>query len=115
MTEQEAVDAFGALSQEHRLRIVRRLIEEGPDGLAAGALAGAVGISPSNVSFHLSHLERAGLVRSRRKSRCIIYSIMFPAISDLVGFLMNDCCQGHPEICWPDSASTCRPKRKAHV
>jgi ArsR family transcriptional regulator, arsenate/arsenite/antimonite-responsive transcriptional repressor len=115
MTEQDAIVAFGALSQEHRLRIVRRLVKAGTEGLSAGALAEAVGISPSNVSFHLSHLERAKLIRSRRESRSIIYSLAFPALSGLIGFLMNDCCDGHPEICLPNSASTCKPKRKAHV
>jgi ArsR family transcriptional regulator, arsenate/arsenite/antimonite-responsive transcriptional repressor len=115
MTEQDAIAAFGALSQVHRLRIVRRLVKAGTDGLSAGALAEAVGISPSNVSFHLSHLERAGLIQSRRESRSILYSLTFSALSGLVGFLMNDCCDSHPEICLPNSVFNCKPKRKAHV
>jgi DNA-binding transcriptional ArsR family regulator len=115
MKESQALDVFAALAQEHRLRIVRRLVKAGPDGLPAGALAEAVGISPSNVSFHLSHLEHAGLIRPRRESRSIVYSLVFPAISDLVGFLTNDCCDGHPEICLPNRVSTCKPKRRAYV
>ena len=115
MKEHDAMIAFGALAQEHRLRIVRRLVKAGPDGLSAGVLAEVAGISSSNVSFHLSHLERAGLVQARRMSRSIIYSILFPALSDLIDFLTNDCCEGRPDVCWPNSSTNCKPKRKAHV
>ena len=66
MDERQAVNAFAALAQETRLRIVRLLGQAGPDGMAAGSVAEAVGASPSNMSFHLKELERAGLVQSRR-------------------------------------------------
>ncbi|WP_029005714.1 ArsR/SmtB family transcription factor [Azorhizobium doebereinerae] len=105
MDEQQAISAFSALAQAHRLRIVRALVEAGPDGLAAGALAAAGGISSSNLSFHLKELEHAGLVRSRRASRSIIYSACLTALSGLVAFLMQDCCQGHPEVCAPAAAA----------
>ncbi|MDB6454288.1 ArsR/SmtB family transcription factor [Falsirhodobacter sp. 20TX0035] len=101
MEEERALAAFAALSQETRLRIVRRLIQAGPDGLAAGALGEAVGAATSRLSFHLTHLEHAGLIRSRRDGRFIIYTVLYPAFTDLIGFLLRDCCQGHPEICAP--------------
>ena len=101
MQEDEALDAFGALSQETRLRMVRALVQAGPEGMAAGAVGEAVGASSSAASFHLSHLERAGLVQSRREARSIIYSARYSTLSALVEFLMRDCCQGHPEICTP--------------
>ncbi len=101
MEEQQALDALAALSQETRLRIVRLLVQTGPNGLAAGVIGEAVGASSSNVSFHLAHLERAGLIRSRREARSIIYSASYPTLTALVGFLMKDCCQGHPEVCRP--------------
>lgn len=101
MDERQALAAFAALSQETRLRIVRRLVEAGPDGLAAGAVAAAVGASSSNVSFHLKELERAGLIGSRRASRSIIYAAAYPALSGLIQFLMKDCCRGRPEVCDP--------------
>lgn len=104
MDERAAVEAFGALSQETRLRMIRALVVAGKDGLAAGAVAEAVEASSSSTSFHLANLERAGLVHSRRESRSIVYTADFTGLSDLVAFLMRDCCQGHPEVCVPASA-----------
>jgi ArsR family transcriptional regulator len=99
MNERQALIAFAALAQEHRLRLVRQLVMVGPDGLASGTLASEVGISASSVSFHLKELEHAGLAQSRREGRSIIYSAAYPALSGLVEFLMKDCCQGHPAVC----------------
>jgi len=105
MKEMQALDAFAALSQETRLRIVRLLVEAGPDGMPAGAIGEAVKASSSNVSFHLSHLERAGLIESRREARSIIYSAAYPALGGLIAFLMRDCCKGRPEVCAPAVAA----------
>ena len=107
--------AFAALSQETRIRIVRLLVQAGPEGIAAGAIGGAVGASSSNVSFHLSHLERAGLVQSRRAARSIIYSANVKGLADLIRFLMEDCCRGNPQICAPvveslSTACSCEPE-----
>ncbi|WP_041605194.1 ArsR/SmtB family transcription factor [Tistrella mobilis] len=106
MDEPQALTAFAALSQETRLRIVRLLVTAGPDGLAAGAIGEAMGgASSSRMSFHLGQLQQAGLVTSRRNGRSILYSAAYPALSDLVDFLMRDCCQGHPAVCAPASAA----------
>lgn len=104
MKETQALDAFAALSQTARLQMVRNLVVAGADGLAAGAIAESVGVSSSSASFHLTHLERAGLVKSRRESRSIIYSANYKNLAALIGFLMQDCCNGHPEICRPASS-----------
>jgi ArsR family transcriptional regulator len=105
MDEHQALDAFGALSQETRLQIVRLLVKAGPEGMAAGVIGEALEASSSKLSFHLSHLERAGLVQSRREARSIIYSAAYPALSELIEFLMRDCCQGRPEVCAPAVAA----------
>jgi DNA-binding transcriptional ArsR family regulator len=110
MNEKQALLAFAALSQETRLRIVRMLVTAGPEGMSAGAIGEAMdGAAASRVSFHLSHLEHAGLVVSRREGRSIIYSAAYPALSGLLDFLMRDCCQGHPDVCSPviDKLNAC--------
>lgn len=109
MNESQALAAFAAMAQETRLRIVRRLVESGPDGLPAGAISSAVGVTSSGASFHLAQLERAGLIQSRRESRSIIYSASFDGLANLIAFLMQDCCSGHAEICGPAAsvAATC--------
>jgi ArsR family transcriptional regulator, arsenate/arsenite/antimonite-responsive transcriptional repressor len=111
MDERQALSSFGALSQETRLRIIRALVIAGPDGLAAGAIAEAVSVSATNVSFHLKELERAGLVSQERVSRSIIYTASYDTLGGLVRFLMEDCCAGHPEICAParEAAACCSP------
>ncbi|WP_231587231.1 helix-turn-helix transcriptional regulator [Methylophilus sp. TWE2] len=100
MKEQQALDSFAAIAQETRLRIIRLLVVAGAEGLSAGAIAEQLGgVSPSRISFHLNHLEQVGLIVSRREGRSIIYSVIFTILSDLVAFLMHDCCQGHCKYC----------------
>jgi ArsR family transcriptional regulator, arsenate/arsenite/antimonite-responsive transcriptional repressor len=105
MVERQALMAFAALSQETRLRILRHLVVAGPEGLAAGAIGEKVEAAASNASFHLKELDRAGLVRARRDGRSIVYRADFGAISELIRFLMEDCCAGRPEICLPAVAA----------
>jgi ArsR family transcriptional regulator, arsenate/arsenite/antimonite-responsive transcriptional repressor len=109
MDERQAISAFGSLAQETRLRVLRRLVQAGPEGVAAGALAEQLGVSPSNISFHLSHLERAGLIQARREARSIIYSAAYPVLRDLIRFLMEDCCAGDPRVV----ANECAPSTPA--
>ncbi|MVA33471.1 ArsR/SmtB family transcription factor [Agrobacterium vitis] len=101
MDQKQALSAFAALSQETRLLIVRMLVVAGPDGMAAGALAEKIDVSPSNISFHLKELEHSGLIGAQRQSRSIIYTANYAALGGLVLFLMEDCCSGHPQICAP--------------
>jgi ArsR family transcriptional regulator len=95
----EAVAAFAALAQETRLAALRLLVEAGPNGLPAGAIAESIGVPPSTLSFHLKELDRAGLVRSWRVQRQIRYAADFEGLRRLLTFLTADCCNGHPEIC----------------
>jgi ArsR family transcriptional regulator, arsenate/arsenite/antimonite-responsive transcriptional repressor len=107
MNESQALSTFAALSQETRLRVLRHLVRSGSDGLAAGAIAAAMDVSPSNLSFHLKELEHAGLIAQRRVARSIIYTADFGALGALVRFLVNDCCDGRPEICGLTIANAC--------
>lgn len=99
MKTTHALEAFQALSQETRLAALRLLVQAGPNGLAAGAIAARLGVQPSTLSTHLAILERAGLVASRRDSRHIFYAAQYEGLRRLLAFLMEDCCQGRPEIC----------------
>ena len=98
MKEQQALDMLGALSQETRLRVVRYLVQCGADGASAGEVGAQVGAASSRASFHLSALENAGVITSERQSRKIIYRANLKHIGDLISFLLNDCCDNHPDV-----------------
>jgi DNA-binding transcriptional ArsR family regulator len=99
MQELDAIKAFAALAQEHRLKVFRLLVRHAPAGLPAGQIAVQVGIPASTMSTHLAHLERAGLLRSWREQRRILYAVDTEGIRQLVTFLTEDCCGGRPELC----------------
>ena len=105
METKHAVEALGALAHEHRLGIYRLLVEQGPAGLAAGAIGEALGLAPSSLTFHLQNLHRAGLIVQRRESRSLIYSVDFDAMDDLVGYLTENCCAGSGSAC----VTACKP------
>lgn len=94
MDAQHTITALAALAQEHRLQAFRFLVQQGADGAAAGAIAEHLCIPASSLSFHLAQLERAGLVVRVRKSRSLIYSADFAAMTALVGYLTENCCGG---------------------
>lgn len=94
MKLEHAVAALAALAQDHRLALFRLLVQAGPPGMAAGAIADALSIPNSSLSFHLAALERAGLIVRRRSGRSLIYSADFAAMDGLVAFLMENCCGG---------------------
>lgn len=97
MKTRDAVEALGALAQESRLDVFRLLVKHGPSGLPAGAIGEKLDIPAPTLSFHLSQLSRAGLVKSRRESRSIIYSADYDSIQGVINFLMENCCQGTSE------------------
>ena len=114
MTPPEAVHALGALAHEHRLAIYRMLVESGPNGLAAGVIAERLDVPPSSLTFHLQHLQRAGLLTQRRMSRQLIYAADFDAMNALVGFLTENCCGRGQAACLPlTAAPTTSSTRKA--
>jgi len=102
-------EAFAALSHELRLEVFRLLIGVLPDGLPAGQIARQLKVPSSTLSTHLAQLERAGLLRSWRERQRILYAVDTEGTKSLVGFLVNDCCGGRPDLC--GYAAATKPKR----
>lgn len=112
MDKNNALIALSALSQETRLDIFRALIEYGYEGIPAGKLGEQLGVPHNTLSFHLSHLSHAGLVKSRKEGRSIIYSANCDATDELVGFLVSNCCIRTKSKSTPSAAVCCPPKSK---
>ena len=94
MEANDVIQSLGALAQDTRLAAFRLLVRAGPEGLAAGRLAAALNVAPSNLSFHLSHLQHAGLVAVERQGRSMIYRADYERMSQVLGFLTAHCCTG---------------------
>jgi DNA-binding transcriptional ArsR family regulator len=99
LSEPHAISALAALAQPTRLAIFRLLIKHEPVGITAGAIAETVGAPHNTLSSHLAILVRAGLLRSSREGRTIIYRSDVEGMQSLISFLIDDCCNGHPELC----------------
>jgi DNA-binding transcriptional ArsR family regulator len=101
MESNAAVRRLSALAQDSRLAVFRLLVKAGPAGLAAGDIARALVITPNTLSAQLTVLANAGLVAGRRDGRSIIYTADYDAMSELLVYLTEDCCEGRPEVCAP--------------
>ncbi len=103
-----AVKRLSALAQESRLAVFRLLVKAGPAGVPAGEIARALEITSNTLSAQLTVLANAGLVGRRREGRSIIYHAGYDSMSELLVYLMEDCCQGRPEVCAPLAAIASR-------
>jgi ArsR family transcriptional regulator, arsenate/arsenite/antimonite-responsive transcriptional repressor len=108
MEKTDAVTALGALAQDNRLDVFRLLVQAGPEGMPAGAVAEALNLAPNTLTFHFDRLRTAGLVTVRREGRSMIYAARYETMNDLLGFLTENCCGG--VSCAP--AVACKPARK---
>ena len=109
MDEQSAVASLAALAQGMRLRVFRTLVGAGPQGLTPGALAEALGVPGSTLSFHLKELLHAGLVSQERDGRNLIYRPSLAQMNALLVYLTAHCCQGVDCLVAPqrNACSTC--------
>jgi ArsR family transcriptional regulator, arsenate/arsenite/antimonite-responsive transcriptional repressor len=115
METESTILALAALAQSTRLDVFRLLIKHEPEGLAAGEIAKTLAVPQNTMSAHLAVLSRAGLVTARRFSRSIVYRADLARFQAVMLFMLNDCCDGRPEICAPLIESLtpcCPPKRK---
>lgn len=90
---------LSALAQETRLLAFRALMEAGPEGLAAGAIARLLQVAPNKLSGHMTILVNSGLVTVERAGRQMIYRAKIESVNELLSVLVENCCQGRPEIC----------------
>jgi ArsR family transcriptional regulator, arsenate/arsenite/antimonite-responsive transcriptional repressor len=112
LSEPHAISALAALAQPTRLAIFRLLIKHEPVGITAGVIADTIGAPHNTLSTHLAILVRAGLLRSTREGRTIIYRANVEGMRALIGFLVSECCDGHPELCnlvAEDANACCAP------
>ena len=112
MQARAAIETLAALAQEHRLALFRLLVQAGERGMSAGAIADALGVPNSSLSFHLNQLNRAGLVRQERQHRSLIYRANYPAMNELMAYLMENCCGG-AECGSPAACETPAQERKS--
>src|ERR1700751_1182700 len=108
MEKMDAVAALSALAQDNRLDVFRLLVQAGPQGMPAGAVATALDLPPNTLTFHFDRLRMAGLVTVRREGRSMIYAAQFDRMNALRGFLTGNCCGAAP--CPP--AAQCKPVRR---
>ena len=94
MEKTVAVTALAALAQDNRLDVFRLLVQAGPEGMPAGAVAAALDLAPNTLTFHFDRLRTAGLVTVRRDGRSMIYAAQFETMNGLLGFLTENCCGG---------------------
>ena len=98
MDRSRVLAALSALAHETRLDLIRLLMPLGDAGMPAGQIAQALCLPAPRLSFHLSALEQAGLIRSRKAARNVIYSVSTEGIGGTISYLLNDCCHDHPDV-----------------
>ena len=103
MKTAEAVKALAALAQDTRLAVYRLLVQKGPEGMPAGAIAEHLDLPAATLSFHLKELANAGMAQARQDGRFVYYSANYARMNALLGYLSENCCQGVGE------ASACAP------
>lgn len=94
-----ATTIFESLASGVRLDTYRLLVKKGADGMVAGEIASTLDIPPTNLSFHLKALTQAGMVNVTQEGRFQRYRANIPLMLDLIAYLTEECCAGHPEQC----------------
>lgn len=95
----KTIEQLSALAQETRFAVFQTLMQAGKDGLSAGEISKKLGVAPNTLSGHLAILTRADLANVTREGRSLIYKAHLDGVKNLLSTLVDDCCNGHPEIC----------------
>jgi ArsR family transcriptional regulator, arsenate/arsenite/antimonite-responsive transcriptional repressor len=107
MKPAQVVKALSALAQPTRLALYRLLVARGPDGIAAGQVAGKLKVPPATLSFHFKTLSHAGLIESKQEGRFIYYAANFTAMNDMLAYLTENCCGGDQAACAVPAKKKC--------
>ena len=90
MKQKKALKMLSALAQDTRINIYRLLVKEGEEGLSAGVVADILQVPAATLSFHLAQMTSAGLLKSHKIGRTVLYSAKQKAIKKLSEFLTED-------------------------
>lgn len=104
MEKAAAITVFESLASSVRLDVFRLLVQHGPQGLVAGDIAAALELPATNLSFHLKALTQSGLLAVTQEGRFQRYRANMALMSDLIGYLTDECCGGNPGACLPGAA-----------
>ncbi len=96
-----ASSVLSALGHPARLGIFRLLMRFAPQGVRPTEIAASLGVKQNTLSAQLSELERSGLITAQRDGRSIFYRVDTAVASELINYLVNDCCRGRPDISFP--------------
>lgn len=92
MKHEEAAKKLAELGHSTRLAIYRLLVKAGGAGMAVSEIQQALDIPNSTLSHHIGRLVNAGLMDQQREGRVLRCSAIYPALTELVGFLTEECC-----------------------
>lgn len=106
MNEEAVILSLAALAHPLRLKVFRALVVSGPSGLTPGVMQEGLGVPATTLSFHLKELTNAGLVAVERASRNLVYRAAYPHMNAVLGYLMENCCQGQ-NCALPDASASC--------
>jgi len=109
MENTSATSIFESLSSGIRLDVFRLLVKKGLEGMVAGEIATTLNVPPTNLSFHLKALIYNNLLSVEQEGRFQRYRANLPLMLDLIAYLTEECCGGHPEDCaeMRDSSTRC--------
>ncbi|MDO9151681.1 MAG: helix-turn-helix domain-containing protein [Methylotenera sp.] len=99
MDKNTATSIFESLSSGVRLDVFRLLVKQGLNGMVAGEIATTLNIPANNLSFHLKAMIYANMVSVEQEGRYQRYRANISLMLDVIAYLTEECCAGHPEKC----------------
>jgi DNA-binding transcriptional ArsR family regulator len=92
MDVEEVAEILKDLGHPHRLRIFKRLVKSGFDGLPVGVLREDLDIPHSSMTHHITSLMKAGLIQQKREGRVLRCIPRYGRLWDVIAFLQSECC-----------------------